>query len=56
MSVGLVTAVDFTGVWLVTGVNMHVLLSIGRIGKLPITVEELAFKWLFTCKQRIHMN
>lgn len=39
MGVGLSTALDPAGVGLIRGVDMHVLLSVGRVGELPLTIR-----------------
>lgn len=52
MSVALVAAFHFTEVGLVGRVHMHVLLTIGRVGKAAITAVELALERLFTFRKR----
>ena len=36
---------------LLSGVDVHVLLSVAGVGKTPITAMDLALKWLLTCNK-----
>ena len=48
MGVGLVAASDLTVVWLVTGVDMGVFLSITGVGEPPVAAVKLTFEWFLT--------
>lgn len=48
MCVRLVTASDFAEIWLVTGVDMRVFLSVTAIGKLPVAAIKFTFKRLLS--------
>ena len=45
VGVGLVAATDPTVVWLISGVNMHVFLSVARVGEPPVAALNLALEW-----------
>ena len=48
MGVGLVASTNPASVWFVSGVNMHVLFSVTRVGKSSVTSLDFTLKWLFS--------
>ena len=56
VSVGLVAAPDGAVVGLVSGVDMHVLLPVARVGEPSVTAFNLALERFLTWKKRIVSN
>ena len=51
VSVGLVAAPHSTGERLLCRVDVHVLLSVARVGETSVAAVDLALKWLLTCNR-----